>query len=91
MLHGQHHVWGGRATVRAVLYMTTLSAVRYEPIIKTHVSAFTSRRQDGQNCHHRLHEKAARYPQLALVIITARPRGFGRYDQDSYSPDGKGL
>lgn len=33
-LRGQRHVWGGRATVRAVLYMATLSAVRYEPTIK---------------------------------------------------------
>lgn len=33
-LRGQRHVWGGRATVRAVLYMATLSAVRYEPTLK---------------------------------------------------------
>jgi len=33
-MRGQRHVWGGRATVRAVLYMATLSAVRYEPTIK---------------------------------------------------------
>lgn len=33
-LRGQRHVWGGRASVRAVLYMATLSAVRYEPTIK---------------------------------------------------------
>ena len=27
--------WGGRATIRAVLYMATLSAVRFNPVIKT--------------------------------------------------------
>lgn len=33
-LRGKRRVWGGRASVRAVLYMATLSAVRYEPTIK---------------------------------------------------------
>lgn len=32
---GQRHVWGGRATVRAVLYMATLAAIRCNPSIKT--------------------------------------------------------
>ena len=31
---GQRHVWGGRATVRAVLYMATLAAIRCNPSIK---------------------------------------------------------
>lgn len=32
---GKRHVWGGRSTVRAALYMATLSAVRFNPVIKT--------------------------------------------------------
>ena len=31
---GKRSIWGGRATVRAVLYMATLSAIRLNPIIK---------------------------------------------------------
>lgn len=31
---GQRHAWGGRAHVRAVLYMGTLSAVRFNPVLK---------------------------------------------------------
>jgi len=32
---GKRHVWGGRGDVRAVLYMATLSAVRFNPAIRT--------------------------------------------------------
>lgn len=31
---GQRHVWGGRPQVRAALYMATLSAVRFNPVLK---------------------------------------------------------
>jgi transposase len=31
---GQRHIWGGRPKVRAALYMATLSAVRFNPVIK---------------------------------------------------------
>jgi transposase len=30
---GQRHIWGGRAEVRSALYMATLSASRYNPVI----------------------------------------------------------
>lgn len=33
-LRGQRSTWGGRASVRATLYMATLSAIRYNPQIK---------------------------------------------------------
>ncbi len=32
---GKRHVWGGRSVVRSTLYMATLSAVRFNPAIKT--------------------------------------------------------
>lgn len=36
---GQHrglrHIWGGRAQIRAVLYMATVSAVRCNPVVRT--------------------------------------------------------
>jgi transposase len=31
---GQRRIWGGRAQVRAVLYMAALAAIRFNPIIK---------------------------------------------------------
>lgn len=31
---GQRHIWGGRADVRSVLYMATVSAIRCNPVIK---------------------------------------------------------
>ncbi len=34
-LRGRRTVWGGRAPVRAVLYMATVSAVTYNPALKT--------------------------------------------------------
>lgn len=32
----KRRIWGGRSEVRSVLYMATLSAVRYNPVIKAH-------------------------------------------------------
>lgn len=32
---GRRHVWGGRSMVRSTLHMAMLSAVRYNPVIKT--------------------------------------------------------
>lgn len=32
-LSGRRHIWGGRASIRSALYMATLSAVRYNPVI----------------------------------------------------------
>jgi transposase len=31
---GERHIWGGRADVRSVLYMATVSAIRCNPVIK---------------------------------------------------------
>ena len=35
-MRGQRTIWGGRANVRRALYMATLTAVRHNPILKTH-------------------------------------------------------
>lgn len=32
---GQRRIWGGRARVRSALYMSTLAAIRFNPLIKT--------------------------------------------------------
>ena len=34
-LHGKRMVWGGRAQVRATVYMAPIVATRYNPVIKT--------------------------------------------------------
>lgn len=64
---GQRHVWGGRATVRQVLYMVALTAMRYEPCLR---SFYQSLRERG---------KPAKVAIVAvmrklLVIINARLR-----------------
>jgi transposase len=43
-LRGRRMVWGGRATVRAVLYMATLTAVRHNPYPKSFLPAPAQRR-----------------------------------------------
>lgn len=35
-MRGQRSIWGGRADVRRTLYMATLTAVRHNPVLKTH-------------------------------------------------------
>jgi transposase len=44
-LRGQRVVWGGRAPIRAVLSMSTLSAVRHNPVLK---AFYDRRRAAGQ-------------------------------------------
>lgn len=34
-MHGKRAIWGGRASVRSVLYMAALSATRFNPIIRS--------------------------------------------------------
>jgi transposase len=36
IMRGRRVTWGGRANVRCALYMATMSAVRYNPVIKAH-------------------------------------------------------
>lgn len=35
-MRGQRSIWGGRADVRRTLYMATLTAVRFNPVLKAH-------------------------------------------------------
>lgn len=41
--HGQAHIWGGRAPVRGVLYMATLAATRFNPVLQAHYQQLTAR------------------------------------------------
>ncbi|MGZ3601907.1 MAG: IS110 family RNA-guided transposase [Ktedonobacterales bacterium] len=38
---GERHIWGGRADVRSVLYMATVSAKRCNPVIKAYADKLT--------------------------------------------------
>jgi transposase len=40
---GQRHIWGGRAAVRAAMYMAALSAARHNPVLR----AFYQRLRDA--------------------------------------------
>jgi len=67
LMRGQRHVWGGRREIRAVLYMATLTAIRYEPRLRDFYQALRAR------------GKAAKVAIVAamrklLVILNARMR-----------------
>lgn len=40
---GQRKIWGGRSDVRSVLYMATMSAIRYNPVIREFYQRLLSR------------------------------------------------
>lgn len=66
-MRGQRHVWGGRSQIRAVLYMATLTAIRYEPRLRDFYQSLRTR------------GKAAKVAIVAtmrklLVILNARMR-----------------
>lgn len=66
---GYRSVWGGRALVRAILYMATLTAIRWEPALK---ETYQRLRANG---------KAAKVAIVAcmrklLVILNARARDY---------------
>jgi transposase len=47
-LRGRRRIWGGRADVRAVLYMATLSAVQHNPVIRAHYEQLVKRGKLGK-------------------------------------------
>lgn len=67
LMRGQRYVWGGRRDIRAVLYMATLTAIRYEPRLRDFYQSL------------RVRGKAAKVAIVAamrklLVILNARMR-----------------
>jgi transposase len=58
---GQRRIWGGRAAVRSVLYMATLAAVRFNPVIK---SFYDRLRSAGK-----LHKVAITASMRKLLVI----------------------
>ncbi len=45
---GSRHIWGGRATVRSVLYMAVVSGRRYNPLIKGFYERLVARGKPGK-------------------------------------------
>ena len=74
---GRRSVWGGRALVRAVLYMATLTAVRHEPLLR---AMYQRLRANG---------KAKKVALVAcmrkfLVILNARVHEY--YEKNPMAP-----
>ena len=66
-LRGKRTVWGGRARIRAALYMGALVASQYNPVIRDfyrRLLAAGKPKKGPVSGPHSLHEKAARNPQL---------------------------
>jgi transposase len=75
---GKRSIWGGRAAVRSVLYMAALSAVRYNPVIKTFYERL---RQAGK-----LHKVAITAAmRKLLVILNAMIRDNRRWNDSFYA------
>jgi len=47
-LRGKRTIWGGRASVRAVLYMATLSAIRFNPQIHAFAERLAAKHKPGK-------------------------------------------
>ena len=73
---GKRSIWGGRAAVRSVLYMATLAATRFNPVIKT----FYDRLRKAGKLHKVAITAAMR---KLLVILNAMLRDNRRWD-DNY-------
>lgn len=72
---GQRHIWGGRANVRAALYMATLVASRHNPVIRDFyqrlLSAGKAKKVALTACMRKL-----------LTILNAMVKNRNRWDQD---------
>lgn len=60
---GHESIFGGRAGVRTVLYMATLSAVRCNPTLRPFYRPPAPKRQASQGCAHCRHAQAPAHPQ----------------------------
>jgi len=59
ILHGRRIVWGGRARIRAVLWMGTLVAVQRNPAIRAFYDRLVVARKPKKVRAHRVHAQAA--------------------------------
>ena len=73
-LRGKRHIWGGRGSVRAVLYMATVTAVRHNPVLREFFAKLTAAGKIFKvaitACMHKL-----------LIILNAMVRDNRRWQQ----------
>ena len=62
-LRGSRTIWGGRAPVRATLYMSTLVAVRYNPVLKAFYERLRAAGKVAKVALDRLHAQAVDDPE----------------------------
>ena len=60
-MKGRRTIWGGRAAVRRALYMAAVSAMRWNPIIRTFYQRLTQGWQAFQSRHYCLYAQATCY------------------------------
>lgn len=76
---GSRHIWGGRPAVRAVMYMATLSASRFNPVISAHyqrlLAAGKPKKVALVACMRKL-----------LVILNAMVRDGAQWDPTKHAP-----
>ena len=63
-LRGKRTVWGGRARVRAALYMGALVASRFNPVIRDFYQRLLAAGKPKKLGSHSLHAQVARHTQL---------------------------
>lgn len=69
MRRGQRRIWGGRASVRQVLYMSALTALRYEPCLRSCYQGLRARGKPAKVAIVAVMRKL-------LVILNARLRDY---------------
>ena len=62
-MRGRRAIWGGRAPLRATLYMATLVAVRHNPVLQACLRALAGRGQSQESRPGRLHAQVVDDPQ----------------------------
>ena len=62
-MRGRRTIAGGRTTVRNALFMATLVATRWNPVIKAHYTQLTRRGRPKKTRHRRLHATPPWHPQ----------------------------
>ena len=68
---GARRIWGGRAQVRTVLYMATLSAIRHEPRLRDFYQSLRARGKPAKVA-------IVAAMRKLLVILNARLRDYLR-------------
>ena len=81
-MRGKRHVWGGRSRARAVWYLGTLAATRFNPVIRDFYQRRLAAGKPKQLALVAWHAQAARHPQRhapAALILEGHHSGNRRY------------